>query len=105
MVAGHSGKVSSTVSKNTDYVVVGADPGSKADKAKSLGVTTLSEDDFEALLAGRIPVAAAQSELGGAVETGPKLAKRRGRKIAEAKDVGEATPIKAASQKKAKRAR
>ena len=105
LVAGHSGKVSSTVSKNTDYVVVGADPGSKADKAKSLGVATLSEDDFEALLAGRIPVAAAQGELGGGVETEAKAAKRRGRKIAEAKDVGEATPMKAVSQKKAKRAR
>jgi DNA ligase (NAD+) len=38
------------VSKNTDYVVVGAEPGSKYDKAKSLGITILDEDAFEKLL-------------------------------------------------------
>lgn len=37
-------KVSGSVSKKTDYVVVGADAGSKAKKAAELGVTTLSED-------------------------------------------------------------
>ncbi len=52
-VARHSGKVVSSVSKLTDYVVVGADPGSKYDKARSLGVTILNEDEFEDLLAGR----------------------------------------------------
>jgi len=39
-------KVASSVSKKTDYVVVGADAGSKAAKAKELGLTTLSEDDW-----------------------------------------------------------
>jgi DNA ligase (NAD+) len=39
-------KVAGSVSKNTDYVVVGEDPGSKADKAKALGVTMLSEKEF-----------------------------------------------------------
>jgi DNA ligase (NAD+) len=58
LVVAHSGKISNSVSKNTDYVVVGSDPGSKANKAKSLGVTTLSEDDFDALLAGRLAVSA-----------------------------------------------
>ncbi len=50
LVASHGGKAASSVSKKTDYVVVGADPGSKAEKAKSLGVTTLDEAAFEKLL-------------------------------------------------------
>ncbi len=44
------GAVTSSVSKNTSYVVVGSDPGSKADKAESLGVTILSESQFLKLL-------------------------------------------------------
>jgi DNA ligase (NAD+) len=50
----HGGKVSGSVSKLTDYVVAGADPGSKHDKARSLGVTILNEDDFEKLLEGKL---------------------------------------------------
>jgi DNA ligase (NAD+) len=50
MVVGHGGKVSSSVSKETDYVVVGTEPGSKYVKAKSLGVTILDEAAFEKLL-------------------------------------------------------
>jgi DNA ligase (NAD+) len=46
------GKVTSGVSKKTDYVVVGADPGSKFDKAKQLGVEILDESAFEKLLKG-----------------------------------------------------
>lgn len=45
-------KVAGSVSKKTDYVIVGADAGSKARKATELGVTTLSEDDWLALIGG-----------------------------------------------------
>ncbi len=44
------GKASSSVSKKTDYVVVGDSPGSKADKAEQLGVPVLDEDAFKRLL-------------------------------------------------------
>jgi DNA ligase (NAD+) len=50
LVQQHGGKVSGSVSKKTDYVVVGADPGSKYDKAKELGVTILTESEFEKLI-------------------------------------------------------
>ncbi|MGB7496994.1 MAG: NAD-dependent DNA ligase LigA [Candidatus Acidiferrum sp.] len=50
LVLQHGGKVSGSVSKKTDYVVVGTDPGSKYDKAKELGVAILTESDFEKLL-------------------------------------------------------
>src|SRR5882724_470403 len=50
IVLQHGGKVISSVSKKTDYVVVGTDPGSKNEKAKELGVPILSEAEFEKLL-------------------------------------------------------
>jgi len=50
IVQQHGGKVSGSVSKKTDYVVVGTDPGSKYDRAKELGVTILAEAEFEKLL-------------------------------------------------------
>jgi DNA ligase (NAD+) len=50
LVAAHGGKAGSSVSKKTSYVVVGADPGSKFDRAKELGVRFLSEAQFEKLL-------------------------------------------------------
>jgi DNA ligase (NAD+) len=40
------GKTSSSVSKNTSFVLVGENPGSKFDKAKELGVTVLNEEEF-----------------------------------------------------------
>ena len=45
-------KVAGSVSKKTDYVVVGADAGSKAAKAEALGVPTLTEDDWFELIGG-----------------------------------------------------
>jgi DNA ligase (NAD+) len=50
LVMQHGAKVSGSVSKKTDYVVVGADPGSKYDKAKELNVSVLTEPEFEKLL-------------------------------------------------------
>jgi DNA ligase (NAD+) len=50
IVQQHGGKVVNSVSKKTDYVVVGTDPGSKFDKAKELGVPILSEAEFEKLV-------------------------------------------------------
>ena len=50
LVQEHGGKLSGSVSKKTDYVVVGTDPGSKYDKAKELGVTILTESEFEKLI-------------------------------------------------------
>lgn len=44
------GTVSESVSRKTSYVVVGRDPGSKADKARALGIPILSEPDFLAMI-------------------------------------------------------
>lgn len=46
------GKTSGSVSKNTDYVIVGKDPGSKYNKAGTLGVPVLTEEEFEMMLKG-----------------------------------------------------
>ena len=51
-IAARGGKVSGSVSKKTDYVVAGRDPGSKLDKARSLGITILDEASFVRLLGG-----------------------------------------------------
>ncbi len=53
LVQQHGGKISGSVSKKTDYVVVGTDPGSKYEKAKELGVAILTEGEFERLLASK----------------------------------------------------
>ncbi len=44
------GRVSASVSRKTDYVIVGRDPGSKAEEAKRLGIPMLDEEAFQALL-------------------------------------------------------
>ena len=46
----HGGKASSSVSKKTDFVLVGESPGSKAAKAEELGVPTISEADFQKMI-------------------------------------------------------
>ncbi len=50
LINAYQGTVSSSVSKNTDYVVVGENPGSKFQKAKDLGVAIISEEDLEEIL-------------------------------------------------------
>ena len=50
MIELQGGKVSSSVSKKTDYVIVGSDPGSKYDKAMQLGITILNEEQLLSLL-------------------------------------------------------
>ncbi len=50
LVERHGGAVGSSVTKKTSYLVVGEDAGSKLEKAKQLGVKTLTEDEFLQLL-------------------------------------------------------
>jgi DNA ligase (NAD+) len=52
-ITSHGGKAASSVSKKTDYVLVGSDPGSKLAKAQELGVPVIDEARFKELLAGK----------------------------------------------------
>lgn len=52
LIRERGGRVTGSVSKKTDYVVCGEDPGKKRDKAESLSVPVLSEREFESLLKG-----------------------------------------------------
>jgi DNA ligase (NAD+) len=51
-ILAHGGKAASAVSKKTDYLLVGTDPGSKLAKALELGVPVIDEAKFKELLAG-----------------------------------------------------
>jgi len=51
-IQGHGGKVSDSVSRNTTYLVVGEDAGSKLEKARQLGVKIISEDDLVKIARG-----------------------------------------------------
>ncbi|HET9337782.1 MAG TPA: NAD-dependent DNA ligase LigA [Casimicrobiaceae bacterium] len=53
MIEAAGGKAAGSVSAKTDYVVAGADAGSKLDRAEALGIPVLDEDGFRALCAGK----------------------------------------------------
>ena len=53
LIESHGGKVTGSVSGNTDYLLLGEDPGSKLDQARKRGIPTLAEDDLHQLITDR----------------------------------------------------
>src|SRR5690606_7966734 len=74
-ILARGGKASGSVSKKTDYVVVGPGAGSKEAKARELGLRILDEAQFEALLTGG---PAAGGDAGGQGRTAPPAPPARG---------------------------
>jgi DNA ligase (NAD+) len=97
LVQQYGGKVIGSVSKNTNYVVAGADPGSKLDKAKSLGVTTLDEAAFEKLIKNGISAA----ELAAAVTAASAPKKQKQPKAAKSAAGAAKSPKKGAAKSSA----
>jgi DNA ligase (NAD+) len=62
LILERGGKVSGSVSNKTNYLLAGADAGSKLEKARTLGVKILGEAEFETLLAGGVTEAEAPTE-------------------------------------------
>lgn len=55
IIQAHGGKITGSVSKKTSYVLMGDSPGSKADKARALGVPIMSEDDLRRMISTATP--------------------------------------------------
>jgi len=53
LIKAHGGRVTDSVSRNTDYLVLGASPGSKYEKAQKLGVPTIGEEELKKMIEGR----------------------------------------------------
>ncbi|MCK4240956.1 MAG: hypothetical protein KAX30_04980, partial [Candidatus Atribacteria bacterium] len=51
MISRLGGRITSSVSEKTDYVVAGEDPGSKYQKAQKIGVPIINEEEFKKLIA------------------------------------------------------
>ena len=49
-ITAQGGRVAASVTRHTDYVIIGADPGSKLERARTLGVATIDEDELHRLL-------------------------------------------------------
>jgi DNA ligase (NAD+) len=52
LIERHGGRITGSVTRSTDYLVLGDDPGSKADKARELGISMIDESQLRALVAG-----------------------------------------------------
>lgn len=92
LVKSHGGSAGSSVSRNTSFLVVGADPGSKYARALSLGVPTLKEAEFDKLIADLALRRRASKRLDNA--NGSRR-KEKGSKQGR-KNIGPVTPKKAA---------